>query len=173
MISSFNTKIPSSLFIRKLSSTKLLGTPSSHSQTFTKFKNSIIETDSYTLEELEELQGYIRDNIKRKESKRNIVLKEQPLHDLCEISREACDIVTPMLQAFYAKISGPVNAMGSDYFTDLTAKLKADATYFSIADGVLQHMFVDFLFAGNKFGKIVGEVKQIYIMTLSHILCSL
>ena len=40
-----------------------------------------------------------------------------------------------MLQAFYAKISGPVNAMGSDYFTDLTAKLKSDATYFSIADG--------------------------------------
>jgi 3'-phosphoadenosine 5'-phosphosulfate (PAPS) 3'-phosphatase len=62
-----------------------------------------------------------------------------------------------MLQAFYAKISGPVNAMGSDYFTDLTAKLKSDATYFSIADGVLQHMFVDFLFAGNKFAKIVGE----------------
>ena len=156
-ISSFNTKTPSSFLIRKLSSTKLLGT-SSHSQTFTKFKNSIIETDSYTLEELEELQSYIRDSIKRKESKPNINLKEQPLHDLCDISREACEIVTPMLQAFYAKISGPVNAMGSDYFTDLTAKLKADATYFSIADGVLQHMFVDFLFAGNKFGKIVGEV---------------
>eukprot|EP01036_Dinobryon_divergens_P041656 gene41656-55237_t len=80
-----------------------------------------------------------------------------PLHDICEISREACEIVTPMLQAFYAKISGPINAMGSDYFTDLTAKLKADATYFSIADGVVQHMFIDFLFAGNKFGQIVGE----------------
>lgn len=143
--------------LRRFDNTKLYVTPSAHSSTFTKFKNSIIETDSFTLEELEELEGYILQSIRRKNEKRNLILKEQPLHDLCEISKEACEIVTPMLQAFYAKISGPVNAMGSDYFTDLTAKLKADATYFSIADGVLQHMFVDFLFAGDKFAKIVGE----------------
>ena len=28
-----------------------------------------------------------------------------PLQDLCQISKEACDAVTPMLRAFYDKIS--------------------------------------------------------------------
>jgi len=72
------------------------------------------------------------------------------LTDLCEISKEACEAVSPMLQAFYKEIR---IAAGEDS----TAKLKSDATFFTIADGIVQHMFIEYLFAGNKFGQIVGE----------------
>jgi hypothetical protein len=65
-----------------------------------------------------------------------------PLQDLCQISKEACDAVTPMLRAFYDKISDQRHGGSS--------KLKADATYFTIADGIVQHMFINHLFAGNK-----------------------
>lgn len=70
------------------------------------------------------------------------------LKELCEISKEACDAVSPMLQAFYAKISAGETS---------TSKLKSDATFFSIADGIVQHMFIEYLFSGNKFAEIVGE----------------
>ena len=72
-----------------------------------------------------------------------------PLQDLCQISKEACDAVTPMLKAFYDKISDQRHGGSS--------KLKSDATYFTIADGIVQHMFITHLFAGNKFAQIVGE----------------
>ena len=72
-----------------------------------------------------------------------------PLQDLCQISKEACDAVTPMLRAFYEKISDQRHGGSS--------KLKSDATYFTIADGIVQHMFINHLFAGNKFAQIVGE----------------
>merc|ERR1711871_139329 len=36
-------------------------------------------------------------------------------------------------------------------------KLKSDATFFTIADGIVQHMFIEYLYAGNKFKEIVGE----------------
>lgn len=52
-----------------------------------------------------------------------------------------------MIQAFYSKCN---ESFG-------TAKLKQDATYFSIADGIVQHLLIEYLFAGNKFGQIVGE----------------
>ena len=52
--------------------------------------------------------------------------------------------------AFYAKIRF---AAGDSS----TAKLKNDATFFSIADGIVQHMFIEHLFRGNKFAQIVGE----------------
>jgi 3'-phosphoadenosine 5'-phosphosulfate (PAPS) 3'-phosphatase len=55
-----------------------------------------------------------------------------------------------MLLAFYTEIR---IAAGEDS----TAKLKSDATFFTIADGIVQHMFIEHLFAGNKFGQIVGE----------------
>jgi hypothetical protein len=40
---------------------------------------------------------------------------------------QACDAVSPMLQAFYAKITDERHGGAS--------KLKSDATYFTIADG--------------------------------------
>ena len=58
------------------------------------------------------------------------------LTDLCEISKEACEVVSPMLQAFYKEIR---IAAGEDS----TAKLKSDATFFTIADGIVQHMFIE------------------------------
>lgn len=128
-----------------------------HSLLYNKFKNAILETDSFTIEELEELKGLIGSNLERKAAKNIQTRESQPLREILDITKEACETVTPMLQAFYSKISGSVNGMGTDYFKDLTAKLKADATYFSIADGIVQHMFIDFLFEGNKFAAIVGE----------------
>jgi len=41
--------------------------------------------------------------------------------------------------------------------TSDTAAFKSDATFFTIADGIVQHMFIEYLFAGNKFQQIVGE----------------
>jgi 3'-phosphoadenosine 5'-phosphosulfate (PAPS) 3'-phosphatase len=72
------------------------------------------------------------------------------LTELCQISKLACDAVAPMLQAFYDKIK-------TGDAKDTATKLKSDATYFSIADGIVQHMFIEYLFKGNKFGQIVGE----------------
>jgi hypothetical protein len=46
--------------------------------------------------------------------------------------------------------------------TSDTAAFKSDATFFTIADGIVQHMFITYLFAGNKFHEIVGEVSQYY-----------
>lgn len=55
-----------------------------------------------------------------------------------------------MLKAFYKQIRF---AAGDSS----TAKLKSDATFFSIADGIVQHMFIKYLFAGDKFYDIVGK----------------
>ncbi len=72
------------------------------------------------------------------------------LTDLCVVTKEACEAVAPMLSAFYKQIR---IAAGDES----TGKLKSDATFFTIADGIVQHMFIEYLFAGDKFGEIVGE----------------
>lgn len=126
-----------------------------HSAVFNRFKSVIKESDnSFTIEELNELQDLIKLSIDEKK-----LQLESPssLRQLCQVTKDACTAVTPMLKAFYAKISEAENVKGTEYFVDRTAKLKADATFFSIADGIVQHMFIDFLFAGNKFAQIVGE----------------
>jgi hypothetical protein len=41
--------------------------------------------------------------------------------------------------------------------TSDTAAFKSNATFFTIVDGIVQHMFIQYLFAGDKFGNIVGE----------------
>jgi hypothetical protein len=43
--------------------------------------------------------------------------------------------VTPMLKAFYEKIADQRHGGAS--------KLKSDATFFTIADGIVQHMFIE------------------------------
>ena len=65
------------------------------------------------------------------------------------MSKEACDAVTPMLLAFYEKIADQRHGGAS--------KLKSDATFFTIADGIVQHMFIEHLLCGGKFAQIVGE----------------
>ena len=64
---------------------------------------------------------------------------------LCGICKNACEIMAPMVGAFYT-------AINSD-----TSKLKADASVFTIADGIVQHMLINHLFVGYKFKEIVGE----------------
>jgi len=75
---------------------------------------------------------------------------DKPLTELCEITKEACDIVSPLLREMYSQIK--IGTGTSD-----TALFKSDATFFTIADGIVQHMFIEYLFAGNKFHEIVGE----------------
>lgn len=48
-----------------------------------------------------------------------------------------------------------------------TAKLKADSTFFSIADGIVQHMFIEYLFDSKKFAQIVGEEDETKVNILS------
>jgi len=75
---------------------------------------------------------------------------DKPLTDLCEITKEACEAVAPMLNELYSQIK--IGTGTSD-----TAAFKSDATFFTIADGIVQHMFIEYLFAGDKFADIVGE----------------
>lgn len=86
--------------------------------------------------------------------------KENRLEVLLEITKEACDAVSPMLSAFYKEIR--VGANGADK----TATFKSDATFFTIADGIVQHMFIEYLFAGDKFHQIVGEEDESVINIL-------
>ena len=63
------------------------------------------------------------------------------------------------MQALYDKIT--------DERHGGVSKLKADATYFTIADGIVQHMFIEHLFSGGKFAQIVGEEDESKINILS------
>jgi 3'-phosphoadenosine 5'-phosphosulfate (PAPS) 3'-phosphatase len=75
---------------------------------------------------------------------------DKPLTELCKITKEACEAVAPMLNELYSQIK--IGTGTSD-----TAAFKSDATFFTIADGIVQHMFIEYLFAGDKFADIVGE----------------
>jgi len=67
------------------------------------------------------------------------------LTHLCKVTTRACTILSPMVLAFYSSITGE------------TAKLKADASVFTIADGIVQNLLIEHLFCGGKFANIVGE----------------
>ena len=161
------------------------------------------------------------------------IASSAPLTDLCKLSKEvsshfanflppqntavidihintvqACDAVSPMLQAFYAKITderhGGASKLKSDatYFTiaDGTSELKSHATYLTaqtrparrplelkkrskkscllcppppplttaaLRAGIVQHMFIEHLFAGGKFAQIVGEEDESRINILT------
>ena len=64
---------------------------------------------------------------------------------LCQVSIAACDLLAPLVKSFYHQINSE------------TAKLKADNSVFTIADGLVQHLLVNHLFAGGKFSAVVGE----------------
>jgi hypothetical protein len=75
------------------------------------------------------------------------------LTKLCHITRNACEILSPMINTFYGAINSE------------TAKLKADASVFTIADGVVQHLLKDHLFGGAKFRHVVGsEIKSLIVL---------
>eukprot|EP00596_Hydrurales_sp_CCMP1899_P008664 CAMPEP_0119043524 /NCGR_PEP_ID=MMETSP1177-20130426/23055_1 /TAXON_ID=2985 /ORGANISM="Ochromonas sp, Strain CCMP1899" /LENGTH=365 /DNA_ID=CAMNT_0007011809 /DNA_START=166 /DNA_END=1263 /DNA_ORIENTATION=+ len=67
------------------------------------------------------------------------------LGPLCLVCKEACDVMAPMISTFYTAINHE------------TSKLKADKSVFTIADGIVQHVLINHLFAGQKFKEVVGE----------------
>lgn len=67
------------------------------------------------------------------------------LTNLLRVTHSACNALAPMVLGFYKSISGE------------TAKAKADASIFTIADGIVQYLLVNHLFNGEKFAAIVGE----------------
>lgn len=67
-----------------------------------------------------------------------------PLTRLCQISREACSILSDFVVPCY-------ETMNSE-----TSKLKADKSVFTIADGIVQHLLIEHLYV-KKFANIVGE----------------
>lgn len=84
------------------STTRLLNV-AEHSSSFNKFKTALLETDfGYTIEELEELQTIVATSIERKKSRKN---NTTSLHELCLITKDACDAVTPMLQGKYCYLN--------------------------------------------------------------------
>ncbi len=77
------------------------------------------------------------------------------LTPLCHITRSACHALAPMVRAFYTTITGE------------TSKHKADASYFTIADGIVQYLLVNHLFVGGKFAAIVGEEDENNVQILT------
>ncbi len=66
------------------------------------------------------------------------------LGELCQHTKLACDALRPLIQEVYAILS------------EETTKTKKDFTAFSIADGLVQHFLVHYLFEG-KVKDAVGE----------------
>ena len=64
---------------------------------------------------------------------------------LLAICKEACDEMAPMVRYFYDAMNGNIQ------------QLKKDNSYFTIADGIVQYLLVQYLFKGGKFRDIVGE----------------
>jgi 3'(2'), 5'-bisphosphate nucleotidase len=67
------------------------------------------------------------------------------LTHLCRVSHQACNALSPMVRAFYQTINSE------------TSKHKADASFFTIADGIVQHLLVNHLFGNERFLAVVGE----------------
>lgn len=73
----------------------------------------------------------------------------KPLTSLLETSKAACDSIGILVRRFYL-------AINSD-----TSTLKADKSVFTIADGIVQELLSEYLFAGpGKFSAIVGEEEE-------------
>jgi 3'-phosphoadenosine 5'-phosphosulfate (PAPS) 3'-phosphatase len=67
------------------------------------------------------------------------------LTHLCRVTHRACNALSPMVSAFYQTINSE------------TSKHKADASFFTIADGIVQYLLVNHLFSNGRFLNIVGE----------------
>jgi len=71
------------------------------------------------------------------------------LQDLLQVTQAGCQLLSSMVRTFYSVVNNPSAGV---------AKEKSDASIFTIADGIVQHMLSDHLFAGgSKFAAIVGE----------------
>ena len=65
--------------------------------------------------------------------------------NLVQVSKVACDKMVPLIRTLYG-------AMNSE-----TSKLKADASVFTITDGIVQYLLTEHLFHTHKFKDVVGE----------------
>jgi 3'(2'), 5'-bisphosphate nucleotidase len=72
------------------------------------------------------------------------------LEKLCKITIEACALLSQLILPFY-------QSLNSD-----TAKLKADKSVFTIADGIVQYLLINSLYS-NKFHDIVGEEDESHV----------
>jgi len=75
----------------------------------------------------------------------------RPLQSLCLATLEACEAVTPAVEALYRSISN------KDNDGKKTTKTKADDSVFTIADGLVQYLLSDILLGQQAVGDIVGE----------------
>lgn len=81
----------------------------------------------------------------------NTGLESHPQETKCRVRNLFCfKCAHDSISALYSQIK--IGTGTSD-----TAAFKSDATFFTIADGIVQHMFIEYLFAGDKFFEIVGE----------------
>ncbi len=69
---------------------------------------------------------------------------DKPLEALCSATLQACEAVTPAVEALYKSLR------------EKTTKTKADDSVFTIADGLVQYLLTE-IFLGNTVGDIVGE----------------
>ena len=74
--------------------------------------------------------------------------------ELCEVTRVACDSLTPMVIQFYQLVSGLALTAGD---SETGKKLKDDASVFTTADGIVQHLLAKHLFGNCGFRAIVAE----------------
>uniref|UniRef100_A0A7S3PM57 3'(2'),5'-bisphosphate nucleotidase n=1 Tax=Aplanochytrium stocchinoi TaxID=215587 RepID=A0A7S3PM57_9STRA len=82
--------------------------------------------------------------------------KEKPLTELLHVLKEACDILSPLVQRIY------------DNLNDENTKIKkAGMTQFTIADGLVQHMLTAYLLREDLFEAVIGEEDSSYVNTLA------
>jgi 3'-phosphoadenosine 5'-phosphosulfate (PAPS) 3'-phosphatase len=74
----------------------------------------------------------------------------RPLKNLCLATLQACEAVTPAVEALYRSIS-------NDNDGKKTTKTKADDSVFTIADGLVQYLLSEILLGQQAVGDIVGE----------------
>lgn len=77
-------------------------------------------------------------------------VEEKTITKLLETTKEACDVLSVLVQSFYTVINGNDDTLH-------LAKLKGDKSVFTIADGIVQELLQRYLFSGEKFADIIGE----------------
>eukprot|EP00586_Coscinodiscus_wailesii_P010800 CAMPEP_0172510382 /NCGR_PEP_ID=MMETSP1066-20121228/228024_1 /TAXON_ID=671091 /ORGANISM="Coscinodiscus wailesii, Strain CCMP2513" /LENGTH=390 /DNA_ID=CAMNT_0013289305 /DNA_START=220 /DNA_END=1392 /DNA_ORIENTATION=- len=73
---------------------------------------------------------------------------------LCQVTKRACDALTPMIISIYNSIQLEATTKGS---SESKSKVKADDSAFTIADGAVQHLLAKEFLGSIGVGSIVGE----------------
>ena len=75
------------------------------------------------------------------------------LERLCSISLRACQLMNPLISAIYEQLLESLNNSSEDSI----ATVKSDNSAFTIADGLVQRLLIQVLYANVGFRDIVGE----------------